>query len=108
MPANMFTSTARRRRPRRHPFQHAHQPSRAAAHLAGADVAEIQRLHAARGDFIDQHHRQAGTSGDQTDLSFRIEFDIVEAFRQLAIGIGIDRRPRRDQRRKAPAARSMR
>ena len=46
MPAKMFTSTTRKRRARRDPLQHAYQPRRAAAHLAGADVAEVQRLHA--------------------------------------------------------------
>ena len=83
---------------RRDPLQHAHHPRRTAAHLAGADVAEIQRLHAARGEFVDQHHRKAGARGDQTDLAFRVDVHVIEALGQLAIGIGIGLRPCLDQR----------
>ena len=88
MPAKTFTSTAR-------------NDGRAVIHSStritraglpriwpGADVAEIQRLHAPRGEFVDQHHRQAGAGGDQADLALRIKLDIVEPLDQLAIGIG--------------------
>ena len=80
------------------PLQHAHHPRRVATHLARTDVAEIQRLHAARGEFVDQHHRKAGARGDQTDLAFRVDVHVIEALGQLAIGIGIGLRPCLDQR----------
>ena len=83
---------------RRDPLQHAHHPRRAAAHLASADVAEIQRLHAARGEFVDQHHRKPGAGGDQTDLAFGVDVHVIEALSQLAIGVGIGLRPSLDQR----------
>jgi hypothetical protein len=92
------------RRTRRDPFQHALQPRRAATHLAGADVAEVQRFSTARGEFIDQHHRQAGAGGDQADFSCRIEFDVIEAFAQLAVGVGIGFGARLDHCRNARLA----
>ena len=98
MPAKMFTSTTRSDGRDVIHSSTRMQPRRAAAHLAGANVAEVQRLSPARGQFVDQHHRQPGAGGDQADFAVRIELDIIEALAQLAVGIGIDARTGLDQR----------
>src|SRR5262245_35187256 len=65
------------------PAKHADKPGRIAAHLTGADVAEIRNAAAPCDEFVDQHHRKACAGCHQSDGALRIEVDEVEAFDNL-------------------------
>src|SRR5215831_14763522 len=72
------------------PAQHLDEPCGISAQKPGADVAEVERLAATRRHLVDQHRRQSGAGGEQADLAFRIDLDVIEAIAQLAYRVGID------------------
>jgi hypothetical protein len=72
------------------PAQHLDESRGVSAQKPGADIAEVERLAATRRHLVDQHHRQSGAGGEQADLAFRIDLDVIEAVAQLAHRVWID------------------